>query len=285
MVRARPSSVKRARPPPPTIFTIRPSLFTSPAPARPGSFELARRSSPRTLGVVRLARSTEPCWASAAAGERAMPRASQAASTRPCSEPLSMLMARTGNGIRSASRSRTLAAASAVARRPSSSTSQRDTTSRAVNCSRPWAAGAGCRACRARRGRPAARPPSRQACGPHTAAASVDACAHPVACRLAQVARPAQPPEDPAHHRDRQADPVPAQEDAELVLAPAGIALAQAATATSWARVQVGAGDGPVSSCGPRGVSRRWRSKRSSQRYTVGREYPKWRAVRLTFAP
>jgi len=67
--------------------------------------------------------------------EQADARASQAASNSAInSDPLSMLMARTPNLIRSARRSRTAVAAGAVARRPSSSTSQRETTSRAVNC-------------------------------------------------------------------------------------------------------------------------------------------------------
>jgi hypothetical protein len=50
------------------------------------------------------------------------------------SEPSSMLIARTGKGIRSARRSSIAAAATAVAGRPSSSVSRRETTSRGVTC-------------------------------------------------------------------------------------------------------------------------------------------------------
>ena len=144
------------------------------------------------------------------------------------SEPLSMLMARTGKGIRSASRSRT--AAAACGGRPPAEL-ERVPAGHDV-------AGGELLPDLAREGpdverveldqvaRPLDRPVGRLADRVGPCPASL-ADAHPASgARLVQLARAAQAGQDPADHRGRQDDADPAQEDPELVLAPAWVARA-----------------------------------------------------------
>ena len=136
-----------------------------------------------------------------------MPRSAQAASNPAMnSAPLSTLMARTSNGIRSARASR-MAAAAAVARRPSSRMSQRLTTSRAVNCLKTGR-------CSGRTSRVSTwtRSPGRSTVVGRLAdrvrpppSPLVDA--DPPPARLAQLTRPRQAGEDPADHRGGQETP------------------------------------------------------------------------------